>query len=206
VAQVEPVALGRQHGKEGLKVGGIEFFGRSELPQDRPQPVAQLTDAGLEKKFKRFAGLRQHTLLHDIARALDREHEPVAHFLAPFGEGCRRLRAVERAIDFDGRQLGARVGEFLGVRQTLGIELAAPGLKGPAADPDPDVACLRHGLALNAGRAPRLMLCKSRCWRKGGCCRYIRAVPLLIEVTPAAIEVHAVEHHQGPLSVPRHRL
>src|SRR4029077_16639471 len=104
----------------------------------------------------------------------EREHEPVGHLLAPFGEGCRRLRAVERAIDFDGRQLGARIGEFLGVRQTLGIELAAPGLKGPAADTAPDVSCLRH-VDPTMLAAPRLILCKSRCWRKGGCCRYIRA-------------------------------
>ena len=142
VAQPEPIELRRQHGQKRGKVGGVELLGRRELPQDRPQPVAQLGDARLEKKAKRLAGLGQHALLHHVARALDRKHEPVRHLLAPLGEGGRRLRPVKGAIDLDGGELRACIGELFGVRQPLGIKAATPGLEGPAADTNPDLACL----------------------------------------------------------------
>src|SRR5262245_6212667 len=144
VPELEPIELCWQHRQKRPEVGRVELLGRRKLPQDRSQPVAQFGDARLQEKAKRLTGLRQQPLLHDVARPLDREHEAIGNLLAPFGESGRRLRAVEGAVDLDGGELGAGICELLGVRQTLRIEGTAPGFERPAANADPDLACLRH--------------------------------------------------------------
>src|ERR1700686_5646908 len=102
--------------------------------------VAELGDAGIEKALDGVAGLLEHPTVDGKARALEREHEILRHLARPFAERRRRLRAIERAVDLDRSQPFGGVGKLLRVRQTLGVERAAPRRKSPAADTDADVA------------------------------------------------------------------
>src|SRR5690348_9334480 len=107
---------------------------------------AELGHAGIEKTLDRVARFLEHTPVGGEARALKRELEPVRHLARPFAEGCRRLGAVEGAIDLDrGEPLGG-VSELLRMRQALRIKHPAPGLKRPAADADIDWARFRSHL------------------------------------------------------------
>ena len=51
VAQLAAVELVRQQRQEGAEVGGVELLGRRELPQDRPELVAQLGTPELTKRL-----------------------------------------------------------------------------------------------------------------------------------------------------------
>src|SRR5262245_30270578 len=102
--------------------------------------ISKLGHAGIKKPLDRVARLLEHAPVGGKARSLERELEPGRHFARPFAERCRRLAAVESAIDLDrGKPLGG-VSELLRMRQALGIELTAPRFKGPAADADIDWA------------------------------------------------------------------
>src|SRR5271169_2152518 len=113
--------------------------------------VTQFGHAGTEKSLDRVAGLLEHAPVDGKARAFEREYKALRHFASPFAERRRRLRTVERAVDLDRGQVLAGIGQFLGVRQALGIEHPAPRLEGPAADPDKDIACFR---SLHRGHEP----------------------------------------------------
>src|SRR6202040_1108027 len=126
--------------EEAAEVGGVEFFGRRKLPEQRPEMRAKLGDAGIEEALNGVAGFLEHPAVGRKARPLDGEHEAWRHLARPFAERRRRLRAVERAVGLDRGQPLARIGELLGVRQAFRIERAAPRRKGPAADADEDLA------------------------------------------------------------------
>src|SRR4029453_1879914 len=102
-------------------VGLVELLGGCELPQDRAEPGPELGDAGLQEALDGFAGLRELAAVDGIARPLDREHEALRRLRAPLGKGCRRLRAVEGAVDLDRREALAGVLELARMRQPLGI-------------------------------------------------------------------------------------
>src|SRR5690606_19175676 len=74
------------------------------------------------------------------ARGLDGEDEAVGHSIAPLGEARRRLGAVERAVDLDRGQVSPGMFKLARMRQAGRVEAAAPGLIGPAADADMDMA------------------------------------------------------------------
>src|ERR1700751_2039224 len=98
----------------------------------------QFRYAGIKKALDRVARFLEHATVSGKARALERELEPVGHFARPFAKGCRRLGAVEGAIDLDrGEPLGG-VSELLRMRQSFRIKQPAQGLKRPAADADID--------------------------------------------------------------------
>src|ERR1700684_602249 len=102
--------------------------------------VAKLGDAGIEEALDRVTRLLEHAPVDGKAWAFEREHEILRHLARPFAERRRRLRAIERAVDFDrGHSLGG-VRKLLRVRQALRIEHAAPRLKRPAADTDTNLA------------------------------------------------------------------
>src|SRR6516164_605322 len=136
MTQRTAVEFWRQQLEEAGEVGRVEFFGRRELPKQRPKPLAKLADTGIEKPLDGVARFAQHAAIDGKARALDREHEARRHLARPFAERRRRLRAIERAVDLDRSEPLGGVGELLRVRQTLRIERTAPGFEGPAADSD----------------------------------------------------------------------
>src|SRR5277367_1728583 len=102
--------------------------------------AAKLGDAGIEEALDGVACLLEYPPVDGKARTFEREHEIWRHLARPFAKRRRRLRAVERAVDFDRGQPFGGVAELLRMRQSLRIEHAAPRLERPAADTDADVA------------------------------------------------------------------
>src|SRR4051812_16682416 len=108
--------------------------------------ITGLQPAGIIEPPDGMGGLRNHAALGGETRSLDREHKPIRHFAGPFAKALRLLRAVIGAVDLDRGQLGGGVGQFLGLRQFLGVKYPAPRLERPAADADIDVAAGGGGL------------------------------------------------------------
>jgi hypothetical protein len=142
VAQRCVAGFRRQQFEELAETGGIEFFGRRELPKQRPEPVAELEHAAVEKALDRVAGVRKLTPVGGKARPFDRKHETVRYRRRPFAEGRRRLRTIERGVDLDRGQMARRVFKLFRLRQALRIEHAPPRREIPAADADVDVSGL----------------------------------------------------------------
>ena len=125
VTQRLAAELCRQQFEEAAEVAGIEFLGGCELPEQGAEMPAEFGYAGIKKALDRVAGLLEYAPIGGKTRTLERELEAVRHFARPFAVGCRRLGAVEGAIDLDrGKPLGG-VSELLRMRQALGIEIAA---------------------------------------------------------------------------------
>ena len=98
-----------------------------------------------------FARFREHAAVRGVTRSLDRKYEVVRRFTRPVRKRRRFLRAIVGAVDFDGGKLSARVVQFLGLCEFVGIKDAAPRLKRPAADTGPNDAAfggLDSGLPL----------------------------------------------------------
>src|SRR6185437_9333901 len=148
VAQFLAAEFLRQQLQKAAEIGGIEFLGRRELPEQGTQMRAELGHAGIEKALDRVAGLFEHAPVHRIARPLDREHEPCRHLARPRSESFWRLGPVERAVDLDRGQPLGRVMQLLRMRQTFRIKHAAPRLERPAADADADSALCRGHVAV----------------------------------------------------------
>ena len=123
----------RQQFQKGVDIVSVELFGRRELPEDRPQLVAEFDNARAEKVRYSLAGLAKHAAVGDEAVALQGKYEAVRTFRCPFGEGRRPYRRVIGAVDLDGRHLPAGILQLLRLRQLLRIEGVVPGLEGPAA-------------------------------------------------------------------------
>src|SRR5262249_23742318 len=136
--QVTSAGLARQQLEEGGDVLGIEFPERRELPEDRPELLAELEDAAFKEPVDALAGLGELAAVDDVAMALHREHEIVRGRVAPLAEARRRLGAVERAVDLDGGEAATRIAELIGLLEVGRIERPAPRRIGPAADPDSD--------------------------------------------------------------------
>src|SRR5262249_3293148 len=110
----------------------------------------ELEHAAAEEALDRFAGLGEHAVVGRELRTLDREREVVGRRARPFAKALRLLGAVEGGIDLDRGELAAGVFELARLRQSLGIERAAPRGKHPAADADPN-----HGRSLRRLQTPR---------------------------------------------------
>ena len=93
VVELVPVELARQMVEEPGEIVAVEFLERRELPQHGPELVAELGEAGGDEALDEVAGLGEHLLLGDEARALDREDEPVRRGRGPFAEARRRFAA-----------------------------------------------------------------------------------------------------------------
>ena len=145
----------RQHPEEGFEILGIEGLAGRQLPDDRPQLVTQLGDAALDEALDRFPRLAQLAPLRRIARGLEAEDEALGRVVAPLREAAALLRAVVRAVDLDGTEPAAGVGQLAAVREARRVEVVAPGLEVPAADAHADRACLSHAILLRPCPRPR---------------------------------------------------
>eukprot|EP01035_Chromulina_nebulosa_P042220 gene42220-57162_t len=94
VAQGAAIELARQQFEEPAEIGGVEFLGRHELPQDRAEPVAKLDDPLANEPGHRFARLGQHLAIGAEARGLQREDEAVGHGRGPAGDDKAALSKV----------------------------------------------------------------------------------------------------------------
>src|SRR5262249_53695725 len=126
---------------------GLYFWNGDNAHGRGPGAVADFGQAGADEALDRIAGLAQHPPVGGEARCLDGEDETVRHRRGPFPEALRFLRTVIGRVDLDRGQMLARISQFLGLRQALRIEDAAPGREIPAADADMNSA----GLDLSCG-------------------------------------------------------
>src|SRR5262249_4709384 len=150
VAKLAPVERLGQQLEEAAEIGLVEFLERRELPEQWPEPVAELGDAGIDEALDRVAGLAQDAAVGGEARCLDGEHEAVGHLARPPAEALGLLRAVIGRVDLDRGEALARVGEFLRLREPLRIEDTAPGRESPPSDADADLALRRCHLSVTS--------------------------------------------------------
>src|SRR3546814_20353216 len=96
VAHVEHVpkrasdGLLRQQPEEGGEVVRFDLRAAVELPEQRPQPVAEFDDAA-DELLDRHTRLRQHLRCHDPPRRLCRKNTSTRRFVAPFRARLRLL-------------------------------------------------------------------------------------------------------------------
>ena len=120
-------------GSNFLVAMNCQLIGPSRSPSStRPWLTKRSTDS---------PGLGQHAAVGAEARGLHREHEAVGRLGAPLGPARRLEARIVGAVDLDRGELAAGIFQLALVGQVLGIEHAAPGLEGPAADADIDLAC-----------------------------------------------------------------
>src|SRR3984893_10379805 len=117
----------------------IDRHVRGELPQDRPELVAQLDDAARDEALENRPGTGEIGAVRRDARPFEREDEILRRLVVPAAEARRLLRTVEGAVDFDRRELAAGIADLARLRQAPRVEDAAPRRKDPAADPDADL-------------------------------------------------------------------
>src|SRR5579862_1393082 len=140
MAQRQSIHLTRQELEEALEILGIELLAGHELPVDRPQPVAEHGDALTDEAEDGLAGVDERLAIGAETRRLHREDEAVGRLLAPLGPARGLEGRIVGSVDFDRGEAAAGEFELPLVRQPLRIERTAPGLIGPAADADVDLA------------------------------------------------------------------
>src|SRR6202022_4901137 len=113
----------------------IDRHVRGELPQDRPEFVAQIDDAARDEALENWPGTGEVGAVRRNARPFEREDEILRRLVVPAAEARRLLRTVEGAVDFDRRELAAGIAEFARLRQGPGGGDAAPRPKEPAHHP-----------------------------------------------------------------------
>jgi len=128
----------RQQGQKGGEVLGVELLGRGELPEHRPQLVAQLAEPLGHELLDRLPGLGQHTAVGGEAAALDRVDEPLRRLVAPLLPTVGLEAGIVGAVDLDRAKPAAHVAQLVLLLDRVRIEHPAPGLERPAADADAD--------------------------------------------------------------------
>src|SRR5262249_37844595 len=83
--------------------------------------------------------------VHAEAAGLDRELEARRRGFPPLGPAVRLEAGIVGPVDLDRGEVARGVLELTLLGELLGIEDAAPGLEGPAADAATDPAGVRHG-------------------------------------------------------------
>src|SRR5215472_10060220 len=137
----------RQQFQKRREIVGVERFERRELPEKRPELVAEFGQAAAEEALDAVPGLGERAAaLRYIARPFQRKDKPVRRLAAPFLKARRRLRTVEGAVDLDRGDVPAGIGQFFGLAQPRRVKGAAPRREDPAADAGAD----RAGVALHA--------------------------------------------------------
>src|SRR5262249_2391321 len=86
VPQATSVEAAGQQLEKSAEVGLVELLERRELPEQRAELAAELSDAGVEKPLDRLAGLHEHAAVGDEPRSLDGEHKIWRHLARPFAE------------------------------------------------------------------------------------------------------------------------
>ena len=130
------VGVSREQSEELLERIGFELKVGRELPEDGAEFGAEGEQAGGEKVCQGLLDAAEAKHVGDVTAAFDGEDEVRRSLGGPGGEARGSLERIECSIDLDGGEEGGAIGEFLLVCQTGGIEVAAPGLVGPAGDAD----------------------------------------------------------------------
>ena len=108
VAQLQPVCgrRGSRSRKPDMSAA-VVFLGVGELPEQRPQLVAELGDTRVEEPLDRLLAVGQDLPVGAEPRALHRELEAVGRLGRPLAEALGLLRAVVGGVDLDRGELAA---------------------------------------------------------------------------------------------------
>jgi len=117
-----------------------------ELPVDGPQLVPQLREALVDEPRDGIAGGCKHLAIGAVAYCLEREHETLRRLLAPLDPAFGLESRVKGPIDFNGGNTPAGVLQLALLRPFFGVEIVAPGLVHPAANPDADMGLPEENL------------------------------------------------------------
>jgi hypothetical protein len=144
MAQRNALLLFRQQLEESLEIVRVEFFGWRELPQDRPELVAERGDARTQETRHRLAGLTEHAAVGDETVAFQRIDKTVRRLVCPFDEGRLLETRIIGAVDLDAWHLPGCVVQLLRLGQLVRVERLVPWLEGPAAHAGADCSRLSH--------------------------------------------------------------
>src|SRR4029077_7434166 len=134
----------RQQFEERGERAFVDPRARRELPQDRPELVAQFNNPACDETVDRRAGTGEIGPVRRNAQPLEREDEILRGLVVPAAEARRLLRAVEGAVDLDRREPAAGIAELARLRQARRVEDAAPRRIDPATDTDADLRPRAH--------------------------------------------------------------
>src|SRR6185295_11827471 len=124
----------------------VEFLCRRELPEEGAEAGTEFGDAGIQEYFYRIRSLGKNAAVRRVTRSLQRKDKSLRRFSRPLSKRRWFLCAIKRSVDFDRSEMRARILEFLRMRQSFGIEHAAPRREGPAANTDVNPAYLFHSI------------------------------------------------------------
>src|SRR5262245_31580543 len=124
----------RQRGEKRVETLAVVGEARRELPEERAELVLELEQAGREEVRERRVHSAEPEHVGDVARPLDGEYEAVRHSVAPARVALGALQRVEAAVELDRGETLRRELELALLRQSFGIEVAAPGRVTPAGD------------------------------------------------------------------------
>ncbi|MNM43257.1 hypothetical protein D3C81_541240 [compost metagenome] len=133
-------AVAWQLGQKVAEALRVEFQIRGKLPQEGAQLVTQQQGARREEVGKRLVDFAQPAYVGDVARRLDREHEPLRCLVTPLGIALGRLQCVERTVDFDAVDCPRGKRQLVVLAQPLGVEVLAPWAIAPTGNSDADLA------------------------------------------------------------------
>src|SRR6185503_15077059 len=126
--------------KKPLEARRIEAEHRRELPEERPELVAQVEDSRGEEVRERLVDVFQPQQMRDVARALDAEDEARRRLAVPLVVILGPLQRVERAVELDRGKVRAAELELAAVGEAFGVPDTAPRLVAPAGNADPNQA------------------------------------------------------------------
>src|SRR5512146_2244787 len=144
--------VARQHAEEALHALPVVFEVRRELPEDRPEFLAQVEHTRCEEIGERLLDPAQPQHVSDVAASLDAEYETLRRLRAPLRVALGPLQRVERPIDLDRGETARGVLELGALRQIRRIERPPPGCIAPAGDADADCGHERPGARFAPGR------------------------------------------------------
>src|SRR5687767_9114011 len=113
--------IARQHREKLLQAIAPINEHRRELPEERPDFVAQREDPRGEKVRERLRDVREPQHVRDVARAFYGKEKARRRIAVPLLVILRTLQRVERAVDLDGGEMPAAELELAPLRQAFGV-------------------------------------------------------------------------------------
>src|SRR6185312_16793899 len=133
-----PLGVARQQAEEPLEAFAVIFEVRRELPEDRPQFLAEVEDARCKEIGERLFDIEESPHVRDVTASFEAEYKSLRCLRVPLRVAFRALQGIEGAVDLYGREAARRVLELGALRQIRRIERPAPGRVTPTRNADAD--------------------------------------------------------------------
>src|SRR5687767_1345286 len=113
--------IARQHREKLLQAIAPIYEHRRELPEERPDLVAQREDPRGEKSRERLLDVRKRQHVRDVAGAFYGKQEALRRIAVPLLVILRTLQRVEKTVDLDGGEMPAAELALAPLRQALRV-------------------------------------------------------------------------------------